>query len=902
MATEVPRITNFTRQQYQAHNQNWSLAQGKDFSIFVGNSKGLLVFDGVHWTTLALPNDEIVRSVATDVEGRIFTGGFTSIGYWDKDQWGEWNYTSLAEKIDSFGKEEIWHFLPTSDGMLFQSFAKMYKFDGINVKEIDLPGNVMFAQQVHGRIIIPVIQSGLFEYLPDGSIQNIPGSEVLSNYRIATILPGPGRTWLIGTQKAGIFWYKDGRFEPWQSEVNQQLKTFQLNKGIRLHNGNYAFGTIVKGVLITDAQGKIIHHLNREVGLQNNTVLALMEDQAQHLWVAMDTGIDLIETNQPLRFFQDNRGGIGAVYTAIIFQQNLYVGTNQGVFWKPWPSRYGEYFNLLEGSQGQVWELQLSGDRLIGAHNNGAFIIRDNQLQFLSDLTGSYLSLAPPGRDDILLQGTYTGIIVLRKDQSGQWQFSNALKDFPFPAREMIFKPNGELWVAHRHASIFKLSLDTAFTRVKTLYAFGEKEGLPPDFKPNITQWEDQLLVKSNQDFLLFDEAMNRFRPIQARDSLPFTTGNYKIIPDESGNWFQVFPNSVVWHLPAQQHSLNIALLPKHEQIISLTDDSIYLFCLDDGYALLNLAKLTEPKATNGAMPLITNIEIGRKNKSSQINKQPPHLTGHQLRFTFATPYFTAQLPMSYRLLGFNQDWSAYSPKYSREYTNLPPGKYEFQVKSTASQKVATFEFVILPRWYQTWWANLLVILLTIGIGILLLKWHRTRLDKQERKLRLEKKRELQRQRMKANNERLQMEINNKSRQLADSTINLVRKNEILTKLKKELVYYKMYEENKNPAFFINKLIKLVDKHLTSEEDWIRFEKSFNQLHDNFFKRLKQDYPDLTPGDLKLAAYLKMNLTSKEIAALLNISLRGIENKRYRLRRKMNLDQEDNLTEVLIHF
>ena len=82
----------------------------------------------------------------------------------------------------------------------------------------------------------------------------------------------------------------------------------------------------------------------------------------------------------------------------------------------------------------------------------------------------------------------------------------------------------------------------------------------------------------------------------------------------------------------------------------------------------------------------------------------------------------------------------------------------------------------------------------------------------------------------------------------------------------------------------------------------MHFEESFNQLHDNFFKRLKQHYPDLTPGDLKLAAYLKMNLSSKEIAALLNISLRGIENKRYRLRRKMNLEPDDNLTEILINF
>ena len=178
LATEVPRIINFTKQQYQAHNQNWSLSQDQHHCIFVGNSKGLLVFDGIHWKTLPLPNNEIVRAVASDNQGRIFVGGFTTVGYWEKDLWGTWHYTSLSEKIADFGKEEIWHFLSTEAGMLFQSFARMYRFDGEQIEQIHLPGNIMFARQINDRIIIPVIQSGLFEYFPDGSVELVPGSAI----------------------------------------------------------------------------------------------------------------------------------------------------------------------------------------------------------------------------------------------------------------------------------------------------------------------------------------------------------------------------------------------------------------------------------------------------------------------------------------------------------------------------------------------------------------------------------------------------------------------------------------------------------------------------------------------------------------------------------------------------
>src|SRR5690606_2803988 len=142
-----------------------------------------------------------------------------------------------------------------------------------------------------------------------------------------------------------------------------------------------------------------------------------------------------------------------------------------------------------------------------------------------------------------------------------------------------------------------------------------------------------------------------------------------------------------------------------------------------------------------------------------------------------------------------------------------------------------------------------------------------------------------------------------KSRKLADTTINLVRKNEMLLAIKDELEQA-TNRKNKSgsPAKSLSKMEHLIDQHLTSEEDWQVFEANFNQLHDQFFKRLKDQYPDLTPGDLRLAAYLKMNLSSKEIAPLLNISVRGVENKRYRLRHKMGLEGEVNLTEYLMGY
>ena len=190
----------------------------------------------------------------------------------------------------------------------------------------------------------------------------------------------------------------------------------------------------------------------------------------------------------------------------------------------------------------------------------------------------------------------------------------------------------------------------------------------------------------------------------------------------------------------------------------------------------------------------------------------------------------------------------------------------------------------------------------SLGTGWLLLKWHDRRLALQKRKLDLEKEKELERQRTRARNEMLQEEILNQNRKLADTAMNLVRKNEMLLKIKKELDQVARRRDDETPSKALLKMEHLIDAHLINEEDWQVFEANFNQLHHQFFQRLKNQYPELTPGDLRLAAYLKMNLSSKEIAPLLNISLRGVENKRYRLRQKMGLGGQVNLTEYLMGY
>ncbi|MEO1448987.1 MAG: LuxR C-terminal-related transcriptional regulator, partial [Bacteroidota bacterium] len=148
----------------------------------------------------------------------------------------------------------------------------------------------------------------------------------------------------------------------------------------------------------------------------------------------------------------------------------------------------------------------------------------------------------------------------------------------------------------------------------------------------------------------------------------------------------------------------------------------------------------------------------------------------------------------------------------------------------------------------------------------------------------------------------LQEEIRHKNEELASATMHLVQKNEILLKVKSSLETLQKEIENKEAQPQIKRLIRLVKQDIRLDKDWEQFAHHFDQVHVDFFKRLRDAYPQLTPKDHRLCAYLRMNLSTKEIAPLMNISVRGVEISRYRLRKKLDLNHETNLTEFMMQY
>ena len=145
--------------------------------------------------------------------------------------------------------------------------------------------------------------------------------------------------------------------------------------------------------------------------------------------------------------------------------------------------------------------------------------------------------------------------------------------------------------------------------------------------------------------------------------------------------------------------------------------------------------------------------------------------------------------------------------------------------------------------------------------------------------------------------EQLQYEIEHLSRQLTTHTLNIIQKNRLLEELRKRVQDLK--NANGNLPLKLSQINRFIDYSLDIDQDWEQFRLYFEQVNQNFYKKLKSQFPDLSPAELRLAALIKLNMRIKEAAAVLNISPGSVKTARYRLRKKLSLNEEKDLNDFL---
>jgi len=932
----VPYIENYPKSVYASGNQNWSIAKDKNGIMYFGNAEGLLTFDGRYWQKYKMPNRQIVRSVATDNNGRIYTGSFGEFGFWAIKN-NKLSYNSLTTLLPKGNTitNEIWKIYVDQDRVIFQSFSRIFIYKNNKIEVVKAPSSFLFLHKVNNRFFVEVLEKGLFE-LVGNKLVYLPQSDQLGKEGILSILPYKNGNFIIGTSKNGLFIYDGRDFSPLNTPANGYLKTYQLNNGVRLLGKYYAYGTILNGLIIIDEDGRVVQRISKWTGLQNNTVLSLYSDNEQNLWAGLDNGIDRIELNSPLYFYFDKTGEFGTVYSSIIFNQKIYLGTNQGLFYSEWASNNELLpfnFKLIPNSQGQVWELSVIDDQLICGHNNGTFKVIGDKIEKISAISGGWTIKKLNSNPNYLIQGTYTGLSLFMKTPGSDLKFITKITGFGEPSRYIEQDNKGDIWVSHAYKGLYKLTLNTDYTKVTNTKFFNEKNGLPGNYNINIFNLEHKIVFSSDAGFYTYDELSNKFTRYEVLNKKlgSFATSNKIISAGEKKYWFinhgktalVDFKEPGKIEIDSNQFSLLDGRMVQYYENISRIGNSIYLISVDDGFVIYNMNQNLQPNP-NKKLPLVlirridditdkyfTISETGNDGGATEV----PY-SRNNIRISFSLPYYRqTKIKFQYYLEGYSKDWSDWSYATQKDFTNLGSGQYKFKVRAkiddSSISEITTFEFSILRPWYLNNWAILLYSLIFIVVLIMGKKIYERKLQRDSQKIsdRLQAEQdEILRQEAEANEkqiaklqtEKLQAELASKNRELANSAMTLVYKNELLQKLSSEILKLKDENGNKLADEQVRKIQKVIHDGMNDERDWNLFENSFNEAHESFFKKLKAQHPDLVPNDLKLCAYLRMNMSSKEMSSLLNITLRGVEIRRYRLRKKLNIMHDKNLTEFLM--
>lgn len=914
IAQELPPIKNFYPEDYHGENQNWDISQATDKRVYVANSNGLLEFNGASWTLYPSPNETIMRSVKV-VGDRVYTGSFMEFGYWKRNVFGRLEYTSISSKlsVSLIEDEEFWNIIGLENYMVFQSLSRIYIY---NVQEgsvstIASRSTINKTFLVDDTIYFHRLEEGLFK-IESGKDQLISNADLLKKDEVINVFKEKEGI-LILTKDNGFFMVdKEGNLAPAEKFPNAMLKDFSLYDGIRLKDGNYALGTISDGLIHLKHNGDLSFQINQNNGLSNNTVLSVFEDLSSNIWLGLDYGVSYVNVKSPYRVYNDYNGKLGSVYAAAVFENKLYLGTNQGLYYKSLTS-FREY-ELISGTQGQVWHLEAFHGELLCGHHKGTFQIKGNRALRVGSVAGTWRLASLDGAPNLLLQGNYRGLYVLEFD-GVKWKLRNKIRGFNNSSR--YFETLGNtIFVNHEYNGVFQLSVNDDFTKIEQVLKDTQIKGS----NSGLVKYRGDVLYAYKEGILKFDTLQRKF----FRDSLlssVYSSVSYesgKLIVDklESKLWIFTKPSIYFATPTGLTNDIQLRAVPLkkemrdgilgYENIIKL-DENKYLLGKTSGYTILDISE-NPPLEFSVNISGISNVQyrtdesLVDASKGGEFNSDQ-----NDFHFSFYTPEYHkfSDAHYQFRLKGIYETWSEWSSQAEVTYENLPPGQYEFEVRSkigdVLSSNTASYGFAIARPWYTS---NVMLATYIIGVILFSLFMHnvynkyykrqREKLVEQNRKEMELAQVQSEKEIINLKNQQLQRENKAKTKELAASTMSIIKKNELLGAIKKELL-------NTVPnAKTIQPVVAIIDKSLDQNDNWEMFQEAFNNADNTFLKTVKSLHPSLSPNDLKLCAYLRLNLSSKEIAQLFNISPRSVEIKRYRLRKKLDLNHQDNLVNYIL--
>jgi ligand-binding sensor domain-containing protein len=946
MAQELlgtPKIVNYTNEVYKGGIQNWDVKQDRGGILYFGNNEGLLTFDGRYWNLHRLPNFTAVRSLGIDSRNRIYVGGQDEFGYFFPDAQGILRYHSLLYLLpeDLRKLADIWDISIVKDEVFFRSNNAVLHYKNDVVKYYKTATTWLHLGEANGKIFAQVREKGLLQF-DQGIWTPYCADTVLKQASVTSIMPFGRHSILISTLKRGLFIISKGKLTSFKTKFDPVLFNDRIFFASQISSGQYAIGTTSGGIYIMNRVGQVVQKYNYREGLQNNNVRGILLDKHKNVWLALDDGISYIAINSAIKNIFPDRTKQITSYAFRKHNQSIYIGTSNGLYCSAITGNSADIsysvsnFQEVKNTKGQVWGLNEFNNQLLMAHEEGTFLINNNVAVPMYSLPGTWMFESLENIIPItdVIAGTYTG---LQKLAYSNGRFSNMgkVEGIKETLRFIVADNNNPdlIWASHPYHGVYKILLKPDHKSILTVKMFTDVDGLPFKLYNYVYRIKNRVVVATAKGVYEFDSNKNRFVRVSLFGKLLDDTPIQYLKEDNDGNvWFVSNKKVGVidFSKPSGKNNFSIFYMPEldgkvvggFESIYALDDKNIFIGANKGAYHI-NYSKyirnITRPNIVLGAVKLqgksdslvfggyfVKNNAIAERQDVSHIPSFNNEL--NSIHFEFSSTLFEQDknLTFSYQLVGFDDHWSVWSDKSEKDYTNLPAGCYTFNVKARShinnESKVLSYVFEVKHAWYDTWWMKIIYIFLTALAIKVLIKWQKAKHQKAQHRMSYLHQLELDRNEkeiIRLQNEKLEAEVNYKNKELSTMTMHLLQRGKVLAKIKEVISAVVKNHDITDSSTSFRHLIRLIKDVERKDQELDHLSVHFSHVNTDFFNKLKSRYPELSQNDLKFCAYLSMNLSTKEMAQLMNVTIKAVEVGRYRLRKKLQLKPETNLYEFL---
>ncbi len=921
-------ITNYEKKKYNAGTQNWQIQQDKQGRMYFANNEGVLSFDGNYWELYPLPNKTIVWSIEM-ANNKLFVGGQDEIGYLSPDDGGQLVFHSLKSLLDESDQKfaDIWNIVNVGEDIFFRSISRLFKWNKGKMKVYQPSSTWFFLGKFQNKVIAHDETRGIMMYKNGNWEVFIKKQDLPENFYITSISDYTQGSSIITTSKNGLFQLTEEGIKPLTIKGVNNNQHF--TSVVKIDEFNYILGTYNNGVYLFNEKNEVIESFSKQEGLQNNNLRSLYIDKSKNIWMGLNNGISFIPFNNAIKDINPVNFGDGSGYSMAVHKNHMYFASSNGTFELPFENKKDLSYlknDLTNISEGQTWKLGILNNQLYAGKEDGLYQIENRNTKIVDKKSGYWIFETLSNKQNLVVTGSYEQVRLFNHNE-GQLKDIGNIKSFAGSARFLATDADQNIWISHPYRGVYKINLKDSSTKLYT-----SDQGLPSTLNNHVYKIKNKVLIATERGIFEYNEVNNSFEMSSYYKKIYGDKSVRYLKEDVLGNiWFVQEKNLGVIDLSGPKPSivyipeLNGNILSGFENVYSYDKYNTFIGG-QKGFYQINFEKYKE-----NISPLkifIRNVKIkgdidsvlfggyhGNINEEQSLSNIGNAKVAYQLNsfhFEYVSPLFEQQtnLEYSYRLKGFDKTWSDWNKKTEKDYTNLSIGYYVFEVKARNNlnneSPVTSYIFQVLPPWYFNIWSitfyGILLFILIYLLYKLQAKKYSKRYQEQQKELELKHQIELEKtdkELVQLKNEKLETEIEFKNSELASSAMNLVQKKEFILKIKETLQHLNKSEKESMDSQDLKKLLRSLSEEEKLNDEWEQFSIHFNNVHGDFLIKLSEKYPILKAHELKLSAYLRMNLTSKEIAQLMSISVRGVEISRYRLRKKLNIPTETNLFQFL---